>query len=143
MLEERQSAGSHPRDPGGDAGDESEGQAPPAATWSPPIVETVATEGEGVEDLRSAIADHLDHLRDSGELATRRRARQSAQLRRILREDAVAVVEDAITEHGGIDALVDRIENDGADPYRIASSVLSTVVDDHQVASSMDHEKGE
>jgi hypothetical protein len=48
----------------------------------------------------------------------------------------VAVVEDAITEHGGMDALVDRIENDGEDPYRIASSVLATVVDAEPIESS-------
>jgi LAO/AO transport system kinase len=128
MLEERQSAGSQPRNPDRDPGT-GEQQVSPPTTWSPPIVETVATAGDGVADLRAVLIEHAEHLRDSGEKNTRRRSRQAAQLRRILREDAAALVEDAITEHGGMDALVDRLEAGGGDPYRLASDVMATVLE--------------
>ncbi len=48
--------------------------------WIPPIVRTVATEGSGIEDLQSAIAAHRSHLRTSGELAQRERARLQNEL---------------------------------------------------------------
>ena len=42
--------------------------------WTPPIVETVASTGEGVAELWDAIASHREHLENLGELE-RRRAR--------------------------------------------------------------------
>jgi LAO/AO transport system kinase len=52
--------------------------------WAPPIVRTVATAGEGVEDVQSAIATHRTHLESSGQLDERRTARIEAELRAIL-----------------------------------------------------------
>jgi LAO/AO transport system kinase len=136
MLEERQSVGSTPRghdDTAGqsdDAAADGDARTEPPAAWSPPIVETVATEGEGVADLRATLLEHGEHLRRTGELDARRRSRRAAQLRRILREDAAALVEDAITANGGIEALVDRMESEGTDPYRIVADVMGAVLEE-------------
>ena len=40
--------------------------------WTPPIIQTVATMGKGVEELVKAIKDHHDYLVKSGELDRRR-----------------------------------------------------------------------
>jgi LAO/AO transport system kinase len=52
--------------------------------WRPPIVATVATAGEGVEEMWVAVDDALTHLRLSGELERRRRARLDAELQRVV-----------------------------------------------------------
>jgi len=52
--------------------------------WRPPVVATVATTGDGVEDLADAIERHRAHLVDTGELARRRAARIEAGLRRTM-----------------------------------------------------------
>jgi LAO/AO transport system kinase len=94
--------------------------------WTPPIVETVATDGTGIEALRDALEAHAVHLDETGQRSTRRRDRHAAQLQRLLREDAAALAEDELAAHGGIDALVDRLQ-DGENPYELADEVLETV----------------
>ncbi len=43
--------------------------------WIVPVLTTVALRGEGVEALMDTLANHLAHLRDTGELDRRRKAR--------------------------------------------------------------------
>jgi enoyl-CoA hydratase len=61
--------------------------------WAPPIVETVATEGRGVDDLWDAIAAHRAHLERDGRLATRRAAR--------LRDEIEALVAERLGRRAG------------------------------------------
>ncbi len=55
-----------------------------APGWRPPIVDTVATTGEGVEDLFEALAGHRQFLADHGELDRRRHERLRGELYRAL-----------------------------------------------------------
>jgi LAO/AO transport system kinase len=52
--------------------------------WRPPIVSTVATGGEGVEEMWAAVDGALAHLRSSGDLERRRRSRLGAELQRVV-----------------------------------------------------------
>jgi len=65
------------------------GQTEPAAapdTWTPPLLETIATQGEGVESLLEAIDRHRDFLMASGEIEARRRGRVRAEMDQLLRD---------------------------------------------------------
>jgi LAO/AO transport system kinase len=53
--------------------------------WQPPVIQTVATTGRGVEELAAAIARHRDHLRRSGEGQRRERERVKRDLEERLR----------------------------------------------------------
>jgi LAO/AO transport system kinase len=52
--------------------------------WRPPVVETVAATGDGVDGLWAAVAGHRAHLGEGGRLAERRAARLAEELRRVL-----------------------------------------------------------
>jgi len=54
--------------------------------WSPPIVETVAVSGTGIDDVMDAISSHRSHLETSGGLEAGRRRRRTSEL-----ETALAV----------------------------------------------------
>ncbi|MCB1003441.1 MAG: methylmalonyl Co-A mutase-associated GTPase MeaB [Acidimicrobiales bacterium] len=54
--------------------------------WSPPIVETVAVDGRGVDDLWSALGEHERHLEATGLLERRRAERLDRELRAIVAE---------------------------------------------------------
>jgi LAO/AO transport system kinase len=56
------------------------------AAWRPPVVETVASRGEGIDDLRAAVDGHRAHLGEDGRLADRRAARSAVEMRRIVAE---------------------------------------------------------
>ena len=52
--------------------------------WRPPIIETVATSGEGAADLWAAVRDHQGWAEGSGALTRRRAERLTSELHRIL-----------------------------------------------------------
>jgi LAO/AO transport system kinase len=60
------------------------------ALWVPPILRTVATEGKGIADLATAIADHRQHLQQSGDLARRERFRLQSELENLLQATLVS-----------------------------------------------------
>jgi len=54
--------------------------------WTPPIVETVAIHGTGVDEFIDELAAHRDYLVDSGEHADQVRTRYAEEIRTLLRE---------------------------------------------------------
>lgn len=92
--------------------------------WRPPVVTTVASTGEGIDELWSAIARHRAHLRESGELERRRNDRLGHELRRVL----VAIVLDEVRRLTGEERFADAVRDIAAgdlDPYRAAELLLS------------------
>ncbi len=82
--------------------------------WQPPLIMTQATSGEGLDELWRAIEEHAAYLRDSGEIARRRRHAFAHQVRQLtlghLQPKLARAVEDEIA--------------DGRDPYAAAERVL-------------------
>jgi len=91
--------------------------------WRPPVVETVATTGAGVDDLVAAVASHRHHLASTGALVARRAGRVTDELHRIiaerLRQQAVALgAGEAFT------AARDRVLAREADPWTATDALL-------------------
>jgi len=97
--------------------------------WDPTVLETVATEGTGVEELIEVLDDHYAHLRETGELDRRERTRYAEEIRQLLRSDAADLLEAEIDRHGGLDALVDEVQARETDPYTVADRVLEPFAD--------------
>jgi LAO/AO transport system kinase len=97
-----------------------------AGAWRPPIVKTVASRGEGIDDLLAALDAHLGWLTGSGELDRRRLARAAAEIEAI----TVAALRGRIGDlHGSaaLDTLAARVLAGDTDPYRAADDLLDTV----------------
>ena len=92
--------------------------------WRPPIVRTVASRGEGFEELWEAINSHRSFLESDGRLAARRRKRTREELRSI-------VVERLYERAGQVCAgprfedLAARVEAREVDPYSAADWLLA------------------
>ncbi|MFB6310198.1 MAG: methylmalonyl Co-A mutase-associated GTPase MeaB [Salinirussus sp.] len=97
--------------------------------WRPPIVETVATRGEGVETFVDALDDHRAYLDESGRLAAVERTRYAEQIRTLLREDAGELLEDEIDRRGGLDTFVERVRSRETDPYTVADELIGPLRD--------------
>src|SRR5690606_5891941 len=54
---------------------------PTADRWTPPVLKSVAQQGEGIEGLIAAMDRHFEYLERSGELRTRRRSRLRDRVR--------------------------------------------------------------
>ncbi|MDG5817483.1 methylmalonyl Co-A mutase-associated GTPase MeaB [Natronococcus sp. A-GB7] len=99
------------------------------ATWTTPIVETVATDGTGVDEFIDELAAHREYLVDSGARAEKARQRSAEEIRTLLREDVHAMLEDELERAGGIDDLAASVAAGETDPYTVADEVLSPVED--------------
>jgi len=91
--------------------------------WRPPIVETVAATGQGVEELWSEMRRHRRFLEESGLLAARRAERLGGELRRVL----AAVLDrrvEAIAATPRFAEAVAAIADRRIDPYSAAESLL-------------------
>jgi LAO/AO transport system kinase len=92
--------------------------------WRPPVVETVATEGAGVDALWDAVGAHRAHLVESGELARRRQARTASEVRALVLEALGAQVAQRCTGDD-FDRLIASVERHERDPFTAADTVLS------------------
>ena len=91
--------------------------------WIPPIVRTVATDGEGIDALWDAIRSHRAYLEESGDLVRRRRDRLRDEVRAIVLARLAADI-DAHTAGDAFDALLARVDAREVDPYAAAAALL-------------------
>jgi LAO/AO transport system kinase len=91
--------------------------------WRPPIVQTVATDSRGVDDLWRAVLDHRAYLEADGRLERRRDERLREEVRAIVHERLRAGAEDRC--HGErFDRLVAQVAARELDPYAAADELL-------------------
>lgn len=98
----------------------------PEGAWKPEIVKTVASKGEGVDDVVAAIEKHRDHLAATGELERRRLRRARDEIEAIaltaLREQWRGVHENA-----ALDELAAEVVAGESDPYAAADLLLESL----------------
>lgn len=92
--------------------------------WKPPIVQTVAARGEGIDELVERLAQHFAWLNGTGELARRRRARA--------RDEIEAIAVTALRERLGhlygeshLDDLAASVASGDLDPYAAADRLVT------------------
>ena len=98
-----------------------------AAAWPVPVLQTVATSGQGVVALADAIERHSRHLRAGGEWAARERARSRDEIEHLLRDrfiDRLAAVVPAAARADLIAAVAER----RLDPYTAADRLFGEAV---------------
>jgi LAO/AO transport system kinase len=89
--------------------------------WKPPIVPTVATSGEGVEDLLGQLDRHEEWLEASGERTRRRLARA--------RGEVTALAFGTLAKRLAVpDELAARVAEGGCDPAEAAEELLASRV---------------
>jgi len=95
-------------------------------SWRPSILTSVASRGEGVEEIVVAIDAHRDWLKTSGELQRRRELRAQAEVEAI----AVETVRLRFSQiHGAaaLGALAARVAAGELDPYGAADELVATL----------------
>ncbi|MBV9872031.1 MAG: methylmalonyl Co-A mutase-associated GTPase MeaB [Frankiaceae bacterium] len=101
-----------------------EGSDPHA--WKPPIIKTIASQGEGNEELVAALAKHHDWMAGAGELDRRRTARIADEIEAI----AVTALREQIGDlRGGslLDDLAGQVLAGSTDPYAAADQLLAAI----------------
>lgn len=91
--------------------------------WRPPVICTVATEGIGADQLWTAIAQHSEWSRESGEFERRRALRSEQELRRVVNALILARVEQIATGEAWDQARRD-VAAHRVDPWTAAAELL-------------------
>ena len=102
-------------------------------SWTPTVVETIATTGEGVEEFADAVAAHTTHRNGSAGATSRRHQRAAATLQRLLRSDLSAISERLLEANGGLDTVAAAVAERDVDPYTLVDRLVAPL--DAAVAS--------
>ncbi|WP_340099868.1 methylmalonyl Co-A mutase-associated GTPase MeaB [Salinibaculum salinum] len=136
MIEYRDSGmpsrvGHHGANAGGfDHPDEmADGETDEEDGWVPPVVEAVAKDSQGVQDVLDALADHRDYLATSGELEEQARMRYAEEIRTLLREDTSELLETEIENRGGLDQYAAQVHDRETDPYSVSDEILEPLAE--------------
>jgi LAO/AO transport system kinase len=97
--------------------------------WRPPIVETVASTGDGVDDLWAAIGRHRLHQTETGLLAAARRRRLLGEFDQLLVARVRQQIEDVLAADQFADITEAMVAGD-LDPYEAVDRVLSAIAPD-------------
>ena len=92
--------------------------------WEPPVVPTVATSGEGIDEVWQAIEDHRNHLESTGGLARTRSRRLQLEFRRAMIDEFTAKAEASAGERT-LAALSGQVASREIDPWRAARRVVA------------------
>jgi LAO/AO transport system kinase len=93
--------------------------------WTPPVLRSVASQGEGIAELIDALDRHFRYLEQSGSLRDRRRSR--------LRERVVDVAEQRVRRrlwsdaetNAWLTARLDELETGATNPFDVADALLA------------------
>ena len=94
--------------------------------WRPPILQTTATSGEGVEELWNVVAQHREHSTTTGLLQRRRSFRLREELREIV-ERRLEHRAREICSGREWDALQTRVLENQLDPWTAADDMLKGI----------------
>jgi GTPase len=100
----------------------------PDDAWDPEVLLTVASAGEGVDEVVAALDRHRTWLAESGELQRRRTRRARDEI------EAIAVTSlreqwRGVHERTELDALAERVVAGDTDPYAAADELLEATGD--------------
>ena len=93
-----------------------------------PIVKTVATQSQGIDEMVQAISDHRTDLKDAGRLVAREEDRARETLRRMLMERFLVHL-DALERDGlDLEAVIADIVARRQDPYSAVNAVFAAAL---------------
>jgi LAO/AO transport system kinase len=95
-------------------------------SWRPPIVRTVATKAEGIEELLGAIEEHREWMRSHGELDARRLRRAEAEVEAIALAQLHSRFGDVL-RGSALPGLAKRVVAGELDVYRAADELIAEV----------------
>ena len=94
--------------------------------WRPPVVKTVAAQGQGIDEVMEALDKHVAWMEETGALRERRVRRAGDEIEAIALQQLRAKMGDL--RHGsGVDELAGQVVDGTTDPYAAADHVVAAL----------------
>jgi LAO/AO transport system kinase len=94
-----------------------------ASSWMPNIVQTIASENQGIEETVEEINHHRDYLINTGNLKTRREHRTRLRIKEIVEEKVRTELWNDFREKS-LNLSLDKVVLGNLSPYHIADEIL-------------------
>src|SRR3972149_1126469 len=101
------------------------GLGPGRSDWVPPILKTVATQGQGIAELAEGILAHRAHLDRRGLRERRQRERSRALFLELLQEQGTRRLLERASANGTLEQTIERIATRETDPYSAVEELLA------------------
>lgn len=98
-----------------------------APIWIPPVLRTIATDATGVPELIKAIAKHRSHLKDTGNLKRRERARLESELEYRLQDQLVSRWRETLSDKT-YEKVMEQLLARSISPQEAAQSLLNGAI---------------
>jgi LAO/AO transport system kinase len=98
-----------------------------ADVWEAPVLNTVASKGEGISDLVAALDQHHDYLERTGKLVEGRKRRLAARTRAVVNRAIRQWVWEETRAEDLITRRLDEVAAGTRSPYDVAAEVLQQV----------------
>jgi LAO/AO transport system kinase len=95
--------------------------------WDPPVVKTVATDGNGIDQLLDVLEDHRVFLREKGLMDIRRRESVKVEIERKMEEVLRRKFIDELTDTNNWDLLIESVVKGEETPQGIADKVIKKI----------------
>ena len=102
------------------------------APWVPPLVRTVATMGERVDELSDAVESHYAYLVSSGELMKREERMFGSQVSVAVRSHFMRKFDQLLTSKEVYEIVREGMSS-GKSPYRVAGDILGKISSDDRL----------
>jgi LAO/AO transport system kinase len=99
----------------------------PSKEWEAPVLQTVASKGEGITDLMSSLEHHHEFLQRTGKLDERRKRRLAARTRAVVNRAIRQWVWDETRADELVAQRLDDVAAGTRSPYDVAAEVLDQV----------------
>lgn len=92
--------------------------------WEPSVIKTVATEGQGIDELMGAIDTCYSFFQESAQRAGRKKDAARQRLVTLLEERLVNSAIEQVFSNGEMNRLIEQIVNRQQDPYTVVEEIV-------------------
>ncbi len=107
--------------------------SPARSDWKPPIVKTVGTLGEGIEDLAEKILAHRKFLEESEGLDKKRNSRAREEILNLIEQEISKYVHKMLKYDVSFDEVIEQVVARKKDPYSYAQKITEPFARYYQV----------
>src|SRR5574344_1160845 len=101
---------------------------PEHVQWRPPINRTIASRGEGIEEVVNSIEEHHKYLVDSGKLAEIRKKRIKSEITDMINVRVNRYIDKNVVRTAAFDETVTKLQSRELDPYSVVDGIVGKVL---------------
>jgi LAO/AO transport system kinase len=107
--------------------------SPARTAWKPPIIKTVATLGDGIQDLAEKILDHRRFLGEGEGLLKKRNSRAREEILNLIEQEISKYVHKMLKYDVTFDEVIEQVVARRKDPYSYAQTVTEPFARYYQI----------